>query len=236
MLTRLPVPRLQDFGTGTIERGAKYFPLVGAVVGAVCAVVFWAGSMLWTGMLPAIVAVAVGVALTGAFHEDGLADFFDALGGATPAARLTIMKDSHLGTYGVLALVFTSLAKCSALATLSPGVGCFALIAAHSGGRFVTVAVISLFSYAGDVGAAKVKPLQSSAAHQGLMIATAFGLLPVLALPLRAGVPGALAGILVASWASLSARRLLGGYTGDVLGAVEQSYEVAFLISIAACA
>ena len=83
-LTRLPVPHLDGFAPEWLDRGVKYFPLAGLLVGAICAAVLLAASTLWTGVLPALLAVAAGIAATGAFHEDGFGDFFDAMGGATP--------------------------------------------------------------------------------------------------------------------------------------------------------
>jgi adenosylcobinamide-GDP ribazoletransferase len=236
VLTRLPVPYLRDFTADWLERGVKFFPLAGALVGGMCGVVLLAASALWSGMLPALLAVAAGIALTGAFHEDGLADFFDALGGSTRASRLAIMKDSRHGTYGVLALGIAVAIKVLALAALPATAGLAALIAAHAGGRLAAVAVIRALPYTGDLPAAKVKPLGGAITRSDLAIAAAFGLLPILLLPHAAGLWGCLAGLAAASLTAWGAHRLLGGYTGDVLGAVEQSYEIAFFLGAAACA
>jgi adenosylcobinamide-GDP ribazoletransferase len=185
--------------------------------------------------LPALLAVTAGSVLTGAFHEDGFADFFDAMGGRTPEARLAIMKDSRLGTFGVLALGFASATKVFALAALAPLAAAAALVAAHAGGRFVAIAVMPLMPYAGDAAKAKAKPLAANITASGLLIAAAFGLTPVLLLPLRAAVIASLAGFAAAIFIAWTARRLLGGFTGDVLGAIEQSYEIAFLLAASAC-
>jgi adenosylcobinamide-GDP ribazoletransferase len=102
-LTRLPVPSFVDFQSDWITRAARYYPLVGILVGAISAGVLLAGGQVWSGLLPALLAVAAGVLVTGGFHEDGLADTADGLGGGqAPARRLEIMKDSRVGTYGVL--------------------------------------------------------------------------------------------------------------------------------------
>src|SRR3974390_2551580 len=157
VLTRLPVPPMQGFEGEWLERGVKYFPLAGALVGAVCTVILFAASKLWGGSLPALLTIAAGIAVTGGLHEDGFADFFDSMGGATREARLTIMKDSRLGTYGVLALGAGVGAKVFALAALSPAIGAAALIAMHAGGRLAAAAVISMLPYAGGSFAAKIK-------------------------------------------------------------------------------
>ena len=105
-LTRLPVPGPKAWSDELLARSARYFPLVGLAVGGLCAAILVVARQAWpTGALPALLAVAAGVVATGGFHEDGLADTADGLGGGhTPEQRLTIMKDSRLGSYGALAL------------------------------------------------------------------------------------------------------------------------------------
>ena len=235
-LTRLPVPHLDGFAPEWLDRGVKYFPLTGILVGAICAAVLLAASALWSGVLPALLAVAAGIAATGAFHEDGFADFFDAMGGATREARLTIMKDSRLGTFGVLALGMAIALKVYALAALAPAVAAGALVAAHAGGRFAAVSVMPFLPYAGDMSAAKAKPLATNITAFGLAVAAFFGLAPAWLLPLKAALVACLTGFAAASFIAWRAKRLLGGFTGEVLGAIEQSYEIAFLLAVAACA
>jgi adenosylcobinamide-GDP ribazoletransferase len=235
VLTRVPAPQLPGFAPVWLQRGVKYFPLVGALVGALCAIVLLGASALWSGVLPALLSTAFGIALTGAFHEDGLADFFDSFGGSDRETRLAIMKDSHLGVYGALALGLAISAKVSSLAALPLTVAWAALIAAHAGGRLAAVAVISVLPYSGEVSAAKIKPLGHGFVRSDLGIAIACGLLPALLLPFSTGLVACLTGIVAAVAVAWIARWLLGGYTGDVLGAVEQSYEIAFLLGAAAC-
>src|SRR5258707_10292475 len=141
-LTRLPIPLGSDYQSLWLERGVKYLPAIGALIGAICASVLQITSHLWGGSLPSVLAVAVGIVLTGGLHEDGFADFFDALGGSTREDRLAIMKDSRLGTYGALALGFGVAIKVLALAALPLTIALHALIAASAGGRFAAVAVI----------------------------------------------------------------------------------------------
>ncbi len=236
LLTRLPVPRRHGFAERWVERGVKYFPLTGALVGVVCAAILLATSMLWHGTLPALLTVAAGIAITGGLHEDGFADFFDSMGGVTREARLAIMKDSRLGTYGVLALGAGIGCKIFALAGLPVAIGAAALIPAHAGGRLAAVAVISTLPYAGGISAAKIKPLGYGIRWTDLAVAAVFGLLPLLLLPWTFAVPALAAGAVAAGTAALASCRLFGGYTGDVLGAVEQIYEIAFLLAAAACA
>ncbi|MGO9546454.1 MAG: adenosylcobinamide-GDP ribazoletransferase [Rhodomicrobium sp.] len=235
LLTRFPVPRLRNFAERWMERGVKYFPLTGALVGAICAAVFLGTSQFWSGTIPALLTIAAGIAITGGLHEDGFADFFDSMGGATREARLSIMKDSRLGTYGVLALGAGVGCKVFALAGLPLAIGAAAMIPAHAGGRLAAVAVISMLPYAGGLSAAKIKPLGHGMKWIDLAIASVFGTLPLLLLPATFGLPALAAGAIAAALAAWAARRLLGGYTGDVLGAVEQVYEIAFFLAAAAC-
>lgn len=235
-LTRLPAPQFQGFEPLWLDRGVKYFPLVGALVGSICAGVLLGAGRIWSGAIPALLAVAAGMLATGALHEDGAADFFDALGGTSREARLAIMKDHRLGVYGALALGVLIAAKTLALSAPPPTAAAIALVAAHAGGRLAAVFTIAVFSYAGDLEAAKVRPLAAGARGPGLLLAALFGLAPLLFMPAAAGAIALLAGAGAAALIALRARSLLGGYTGDVLGAVEQSYEAAFLLGAAACA
>jgi adenosylcobinamide-GDP ribazoletransferase len=234
-LTRLPIPHLDGFAPEWRDRGVKYFPLAGLLVGAICAAVLLAASTLWTGVMPALLAVAAGIAATGAFHEDGFGDFFDAMGGATTESRLAIMKDSRLGAFGVLALGIGVALKVFALASVPPIAGAAALIGAHAGGRLSAIGAMRFLPYAGTMSTAKAKPLATNITAFGLAIGACFGLLPALLLPVSAALTATLAGFAAAFFMAWRAKCLLGGFTGDVLGAIEQSYEIAFLVAASAC-
>jgi adenosylcobinamide-GDP ribazoletransferase len=236
ILTRLPVPWLKDHDPDALARSAKFFPLVGEIVGAVSAVVWLAAGAVWGGALPALLAIGAGILVTGALHEDGLADTADALGGGRNREhRLAIMKDSRIGTYGVLALVLCLGVKIAALAAISiPMVGALALLAAHGGGRAASVAVMATTAYAGDPEAAKFRHAAARVKPWEAVIAHALGAWPLLLLPPREALAGALLGGLAALWVARRARALVGGYTGDVLGAVEQAFETGFLLGASA--
>lgn len=234
-LTRIPTPALRDFQPDWISRSARYFPLVGLLIGGACAAVFWSASLIWTGWLPALLALAAGVLITGAFHEDGLADTADGLGGGTTVARrLTIMKDSRIGTYGALALGLTLAIKAAALATLPAGLGAWTLVAAHGAGRGASVLAMRALPYVGDAKVGKWKPSPADLSLAEVLTAVAVAGLPLALSP--DGVVGLafLAGAILALAVSLIARKLLGGYTGDVLGAIEQVFELGFVLGVAA--
>ena len=231
-LTRVPTPSFADFEPDWITRAARYFPLVGVLVGTACALVLLASGQMWSGALPALLAIAVGVLLTGGFHEDGLADTADGLGGGqTPAQRLEIMKDSRVGTYGVLALGLVLALKVAALNVLPLTTAALALIAAHGAGRVAAVTVMVLQPNVTGLANAKYKPAPDGVRAGELFVAALLGLWP-LALLGMAGLVGAAIGGGLAVVLTLMARRLIGGYTGDVLGGVEQVAELGVLLGV----
>ncbi len=231
-LTRLPVPHLAGFEPAWLDRSVAYFPAVGLLVGMISAGVLVAADQVWPQPIAAILAVAVGIAATGAFHEDGLADTADGLGGGlTPTARLEIMKDSRIGTYGLVALVAALALKVAALAALGAQSGVIALLAAHAGGRLVPVVASAWMPYAGEAGVAKVAPVRPTRGR--ILAATVFALLPFGLLPLMTGGLALLLGFMAASLLLFQAWRLIGGQTGDVLGASEQAFEVSVLLVLA---
>lgn len=233
-LTRLPVPPLQRFEARWLDAASAYFPLVGWLVGAIAAAVFWGAAALLPGpALPAIIAVAASMLVTGAFHEDGLADTFDGLGGGlTRERKLEIMKDSRIGTYGMCALTTALAVKAASLSALPLAHAVAALFVVNAGARIVPVAASALLPYGGDSAGAKVAPIEPS--PQRLLLALVTGLLPFLFLPMAAAIvalmAGTLAAVLILSWAW----RAIGGHTGDVLGAAEQAFETAALVGLAA--
>jgi adenosylcobinamide-GDP ribazoletransferase len=243
-LTRVPVP-LRDFDPGWLQQSARHFPLVGAFVGLVLASVLWAASLVWPPALAVLLAIAAGVWLTGGFHEDGLADTCDGLGGAVSRERaLTIMKDSRLGSCAALGLVLTLALKATALTQLAAASLPLALAAcllAHTVSRGTAVALMAALPYAGDPEHAKAKPLATRIGAGGLGVALgwcaacALGLAlaaPLLITPLRLIAAFAAAG-LVALVCARWFRRRLGGFTGDTLGATQQWSELAVYLALA---
>ena len=234
-LTRLPTPRLKTFEADWIARSARYFPLAGQMVGLLSAAVWLVAGRFWPGAPAAVLAVAAGVLATGGFHEDGLADTADGLGGGQDRERrLIIMKDSRIGSYGALALGLMLLARTSLLAGMSPWNGALALLVAHGGARAAAVVVMAASPYAGDPDAAKIKPTPQGVTWIEVAMALVLGGWPLVLLGgRRALLALALAGA-TSLWMALTARKLIGGVTGDVLGAVEQLAEIALLMGAAA--
>ena len=234
-LTRIPTPSLRGFEADWITRAARYFPLVGQGVGAISAGVFFLGFQVWGAGVAAVLAISVGLLVTGAFHEDGLADTVDGLGGGqTAERRLEIMKDSRIGTYGVCALVVALGLKAALLASFTAQVGALALLTAHGVGRAAAVFVMRATPYAPSGDAGKWKPTPMGVRIGEVVVALVIAAWPLLFLPTQAVGAGLALGLVAALILTRTAMRLIGGHTGDVLGAVEQVFEVGFLLGVAA--
>src|SRR5688572_21341467 len=156
-LTRLPVPGKLYASEETLGKAAQFFPLVGALVGAGAALTFWLLQFLLPHSAAALCAIIFTAFITNGFHEDGLADSFDGFGGGwTKEQTLEIMRDSRLGTYGALALVFLILGKFSFLSTLAPGQVWRWLIVAHTASRWTVLPLCAWLPYARAEGQGKL--------------------------------------------------------------------------------
>jgi adenosylcobinamide-GDP ribazoletransferase len=211
------------------------FPLVGAGIGAVAGFVFVAAQLIGLGdWLPALLAMLAGLLLTGAIHEDGLADAADGLlGGPDRESKLAIMRDSRHGTYGILAIVMSIGLRAAALAQIGEAVHAgLALVAAHAASRAMLPSVMRALPPArGDgLGAAAGRP-RVAAAIAAAVIAVGIGLAALG--PLRGAVALGCSAVAVFAAAAF-ARRQIDGYTGDVLGAFQQIGEIVILLAAVA--
>jgi adenosylcobinamide-GDP ribazoletransferase len=229
--TRLPLVRATPAAGNALAKAAWAFPLAGLVVGLIGAIVYWLthkfGLPPWPG---AALAVAATMLATGALHEDGLADTADGFGGgATREQKLDIMRDSHIGVYGVCAVGLSLLLRVAALASLpNAHLVVWALIASHAAARATMPALMVLLSPARGDGlsfAAGQPPSDSLAAATVL----GFVILAFCLHPGRAVVALIFLLIVVALMAWLAGRQI-EGQTGDVLGALEQVSEIAILL------
>jgi len=236
-LTRLPTPHLRDFQPEWIQTSARYYPLVGIIVGALSGGALWLASHLWPTWIAAILAIGIGMAVTGCFHEDGLADTADGIGGGqTRERRLEIMKDSRLGTYGASVLglsLLLRIACTAAIAAINPVLAALCLLASNGLGRSAAVLAMAVMPYGGNPGMAKEGKPDRTSLHN-VLIAMAIGALTLTGFTPLQAIIAVLAGLAVAALPALVAWRLLGGRTGDVLGAVEQAFEIGFLLAMAA--
>lgn len=243
--TRLPVPSLPDFQEAELNHAARYFPLVGLLIGLIAAIVWWLSTWVFPASIAVLCSMAATIYLTGAFHEDGLADSADGLGGGLDKTRkLEIMQDSRLGSYGAIALVGCLLFKFQALSALPVAILPFALIAAHTLSRLAAVYIMATMPYVRSAG--KSKPLATTLTRNDLWGATAFGLWSWIGfagvlwlnhsglVSLQFLLLTALPVILVWWWWRNLLLRNLQGYTGDTLGAMQQLTELAFYLGLLA--
>jgi adenosylcobinamide-GDP ribazoletransferase len=225
LLTRLPVVR----SVPPQARGVWAYPIVGAAVGVICALAYWLAAKLGLpSPIAAIGVVIVSVFVTGALHEDGLADTADGFGGgATVARKLEIMRDSRIGSFGALALILSVGLRVAAIAALAePASVAVALVAAGVLGRGAMIGVMLALPPARSDGmAASLGPVPPVPSVIGLAIAAACILLPH-------GARALVAAVLAGGGMVWLARRQVGGYTGDVLGATEQVAECAVLVAM----
>ncbi len=245
--TRIPVPNFVDFQESELNGSAKYFPLIGIIVGVVGALSFYLSNLLFPQTIAVLISMASTICLTGAFHEDGLADSIDGFGaGWVREQVLTIMQDSRLGTYGAVALIFFLFAKFQALTLMFPVLVSLALIVGHALSRLCAVWVMATASYVKSMG--KSKPLATQIKNTDLLVANIFGLIPFFALLILLVISYDDMQLMIldfvwmtllpviASWVWWRTKLLkrIGGYTGDTLGAVQQITELAFYLGLLA--
>lgn len=239
-LTRLPLGMVQadeplPKAQPTLAEASWAFPLAGLVVGGIGGIAYAIASALaLPALAAALIAIATTAFVTGALHEDGLADTADGFGGgATREQKLDIMRDSRIGTFGVLALIVCVGLRAAAIADIGTRWHVFAaLLAAHALARGVLPAAMHRLDPARDdgLGASAGRPEQNQ-----VLIALAIALvIAVVAVGLRPGLSAAIVAGLIAIAIGWLARRQIGGQTGDVLGAIEQGAETAALLAAAA--
>ncbi len=240
--TRIPCPKWVDHDPTFINLCTRYFPLIGWMVGGVYAVLIVSVLSLFSPVISALIGLTVGILLTGAFHEDGFADVCDGFGGGwTKEKILLIMKDSRVGTYGVVGVILMVALKISTTVELLSITGMvpfvLLIISSHSLSRMMAVAIIFSQPYAREGQDSKAKPIATGISFSSLFMALIFGCLPFTLLIIQTNwffglalIPMALTTLYLARYF----KKWIGGYTGDCLGATQQVNEVIFLLSILA--
>ena len=238
--TRIPCPRWAEHSQETLNKASRYFPLVGWIVGAVAACVFWLSSLLFPLSLAVLLSMIATILLTGAFHEDGFADVCDGFGGGwTQEDILRIMKDSRIGVFGAIGIILMLALKLMSLTALPRSFVPITLLAGHSLSRFASTSLLYTHSYVREDMLSKAKPLARQITPAELGIAAFFGVAPLL---FFIGEGFSCWKILVCLGTVWGARwcagryftRWIGGYTGDCLGAAQQITEVVFYLTLAA--
>jgi adenosylcobinamide-GDP ribazoletransferase len=234
-LTRLPVAKWVVYDEMHLKKSTKYFPVVGALVGVLGACMMWVAAQFFSPMIAAMLSISATIFITGAFHEDGLADASDGFGGGLTKDRvLEIMKDSRIGAYGAIALwlgLTLKLLLLSELITKNIIVALAATIAAHTFGRCSSVMLIYSLPYVRSESSTS-KPFADSVTSRGLIGALIFTALLAAGLLQFKSIFGLCAGFLSAYCCGVYFRKRIGGITGDALGAANQASELSFYLGI----
>ena len=232
--TRIPVPASVEFSQASLNRASRYFPAVGWLTGVLCAAALWLFMQVFPQDVAVVLSIAVSLLLTGCFHEDGLADSSDGMGGGwTREQKLSIMKDSRIGTYGAAALWVSLTLKFVVLSQLINPV--IALLIAHPLSRVIPTVFITVMTYVSDADTSKAKPLAETGSRSDTAIAVLTGCLALLVVADALAVLTLLVVLIVLGFAAyVFLQRQLGGFTGDALGAVQQVGELSIYLSLLA--
>jgi len=231
--TRIPCPKRIKFSEENLNKSSRYFPLIGWIVGGLSAVVLYLCNIVMPTQISILLTMICSILVTGAFHEDGLADFVDGFGGGYTKERvLTIMKDSQIGTFGAIALILMLILKYTCLLYIEPIILPFILIIGHSLSRFASTSLIFIQEYVRENEDSKAKPLAKKMSFGNFIIGGVFGIVPLLLLRdyyyFFLIIP-----VIITTWIlGHKFKKKIGGYTGDCLGATQQLTEVIFYLFV----
>ncbi len=231
--TRVPVPRWVGYEAHYLQAASRYFPLIGALTGALGAAIFLAARHVFPAGVAVLLSMAGMLLFTGALHEDGLADCADAFGGAyTAEDTLRIMRDSSIGVFGAIALIVVLALKWQTLALMPPLRCAWIIVAAHAASRTFAISFLCTLDYVRADGKAKLVAQKMSSAS--MLLAACFGL-PWLFWPdWRLGVVVVIALAVARFLLGRYFLKRIGGYTGDCLGFAQQLFELlVYLIGLA---
>lgn len=233
--TRIPVPASLPYSKELLNKALRFFPLVGGIVGAIGAGSLWLALLVFPFPLALLLSMLVTIFVTGAFHEDGFADFCDGYGGGVTKEKvLEIMKDSRLGTYGTVGLTAMLATKFLALSYLTIPAIFLVMVAAHIFSRFVPVLLVYTTPYIREDALSKAKPIGNQTTKTSVVIALITALVPLLFLDWQIIIGVVVASALVLWLFRAYIMKRTGGYSGDVLGALQQLVELAIYLVIVA--
>jgi adenosylcobinamide-GDP ribazoletransferase len=223
--SRIPMPTWIDYSPENLNRASRYFTLVGWLLGGLVALFFIAADYLFSNSISLWLAMAFSLLLTGAFHEDGLADTADGFGGAfVREKKINIMKDSRIGTYGAAALVMALLGKY--LLLIENQQIALSIFIAYALSRAVAASLVFDMRYVADDDGSKSKPLANNQSKTDLIILLATSLPVFFLLQWQQALLIITALVLVRYAAKWYFQKQIGGYTGDCLGAAQQISEL----------
>jgi len=230
--TRIPVKIMGEYSSDMLNKASKYLPFIGYIVGAISALVFYISNIYFSDSIAIIFSMITAILTTGAFHEDGLADTFDAFGGGwTKEKKLEIMKDSRIGTYGSVALIIALLFKLVLISEFTSEKIVFVILVSHILSRLSPVVLIYFMNYVRIDSSSKSKPVGNGISFIELLVATAFAIIPLFYFDYHILylIPVV---ILTQIFLALWFKKHLEGYTGDALGASQQLTELVILLTL----
>jgi adenosylcobinamide-GDP ribazoletransferase len=234
--TRIPCPSWITHEEDALNKSTKYFPLMGWIVGGICALALVGFAQILPIELAVVLSTVAGILTTGAFHEDGFMDTCDAFGGGwTKEKILEIMKDSRMGAFGVLGMICLMSMKIYALIILARvdlQLTCLLLICIHAGSRFTALLLRLGLDYVRENDDAKAKPIAKQTDVSGYLLSFFFTIIPFIFVAklelLWLLMP--MVGILI--YLTYYFKKWIGGYTGDCLGCAQQVAEVCFYLTL----
>lgn len=234
--TRLPFWKIKTVPKECFKHVVSYWSFSGWITGGIMAGVFLCSSNVFSIGVSIILSLISRIMVTGALHEDGLADFFDGMGGGRDRESiLRIMKDSHIGSYGVLALILYYLTSYSVLSSLPREIIPATLICGDTFSKFVCGQIINILPYARNESESKAKVVYSGMSIKERLISLAGGIVPLYFLPIEYGW-ALISPVIMFIVLALYLKKKIGGYTGDCCGAVFLLSELSFTITIATLA
>lgn len=235
--TRLPLWRIVTPPPSAYTDVVVFWPFVGWFTGGVAALAMFGLSYVMPWTVALVLAIVIRLLFTGALHEDGLADFCDAFGcGGDRARMLTIMKDSHIGTYGVIGLIVYYLLVVAILSAMPVWIGTCVFFAADSFGKLCAAQLINFLQYARPEGA-KNGISYSPMTVGKWILCFMFGIIPLALSTFLIGLSllwACVLPVVTMLWLVWLMKRRIGGYTGDCCGAADLICELAFLLGASA--
>ncbi len=229
--TRLPFWRIAKVPPEAFRRVVEWWPLVGLLTGGITAGSLWVLAHLFPLQVAVVCAFAIRVLATGALHEDGLADFFDGFGGGTTRERiLAIMKDSHIGTYGVVGLIFYYLLAVGCVSSMPLSIACAVVFAADPWSKWCASLLVKFLPYCRKENEAKSGVIYLRIPAWELLLTAFISLIPSVFLPLP-WLPVWLASPVCALLLILLMHRKIEGYTGDCCGAAFLLCELSYFLT-----
>jgi adenosylcobinamide-GDP ribazoletransferase len=231
--TRIPCPRWVDHDPDYMRESARYFSFIGWIVGGIGALVFWLANQVFSVEISLVLSIAATIRTTGGFHEDGLADVCDGFGGGwTKDKIIMIMKDSTLGTFGVLGLIIVIALKFLTLNSITPSDIPFAILAGHVLSRLTAARMLARGNYVENNNAAKAGSAAQKLSTASLLTNLVFGLAAFLLFQNWWLCLALFPLLLAEAFLYRFYKKWIGGYNGDCAGAVQQLTEVLFYLSL----